>query len=168
MRRVSRVLLSVSTRRFGAQRLPRRTWGYQRHYAGATKIIDGLKYTKSHEWIKVDGNIGTIGISDYAQSAMGDIVYVDLPEVGEEFDQGVTYGAIDSQKATEDIFCPVAGEVVEVNEQLAEEAHAALVNTDPYGEGWMIKINIKEPAQLDGLLDAAAYKEHEKEEAENH
>ena len=115
-------------------------------------IPSNLKYTKDDEWIRVEGEFGYIGITDYAQHELGDITFVDIdPDLEEEF------GAVEAVKTTAELTMPVAGEVVEVNETLADEENAKLVNTDPYGEGWMLKIKVSDAAELDNLLDAAAY-----------
>jgi glycine cleavage system H protein len=118
-------------------------------------IPKDLKYTKNDEWIKVEGKIGLIGVSDFAQNSLSDVVYVELPETGDVFNKGETFGVVESVKAASDIYMPVSGEVIEVNEALTQQYE--LVNKDPYGKAWMVKINIKEPSELDGLMDAAAY-----------
>lgn len=114
--------------------------------------------TTAHEYIKVDGNIGTVGITDFAQSALGDIVFVDLPEVGDDFDKGDSFGSVESVKAASDVYAPVSGTIVEVNENLSDEP--GLVNSDAEGDAWFMKIEMKDTSDLEGLLDAAAYKEH--------
>ena len=119
-----------------------------------SKILDGLRYSDSHEWVKVDGDIATIGISDYAQHALGSIVYVDMPEVGDEVTAGEDFGAVESVKAASDLISPVSGEVVEINEALEDQPE--LVNTDAF-ENWIIKVRLSDTAELDALLDAAAY-----------
>lgn len=119
-----------------------------------SKILDGLRYSDSHEWVKVDGDIATIGISDYAQHALGSIVYVDMPEVGDEVTAGEDFGAVESVKAASDLICPVSGEVVEINEALEDQPE--LVNTDAF-ENWIIKVRLSDAAEVDALLDAAAY-----------
>jgi glycine cleavage system H protein len=118
-------------------------------------IPKDLKYTKNDEWIKVEGKTGLIGVSDFAQNSLSDVVYVELPEAGDVFNKGETFGVVESVKAASDIFMPVSGEVIEVNEVLTQQYE--LVNKDPYGKAWMVKINISEPSELDGLMDAAAY-----------
>ena len=118
-------------------------------------IPKDLKYTKNDEWIKVEGKTGLIGVSDFAQNSLSDVVYVELPETGDVFNKGETFGVVESVKAASDIYMPVSGEVIEVNEVLTQQYE--LVNKDPYGKAWMIKINIKEPSELDGLMDATAY-----------
>ncbi|MBQ6573885.1 MAG: glycine cleavage system protein GcvH [Bacteroidales bacterium] len=114
-----------------------------------------LKYSKDHEWVKVDGNIATIGITDFAQSQLGDIVFVDIQTEGEELEAGEVFGAIEAVKTVADGLMPVSGKVIEVNAEL--EGAPESVNTDPYGAGWMIKVEMSNPAEYDELLDAAAY-----------
>ena len=122
-------------------------------------IPTNLKYTKDDEWIRVEGEFGYIGITDYAQHELGDITFVDIdPDlVGETLGAEEEFGAVEAVKTTAELTMPVTGEVVEVNETLADEENAKLVNTDPYGEGWMLKIKVSDAAELDNLLDAAAY-----------
>ena len=122
-------------------------------------IPTNLKYTKDDEWIRVEGEFGYIGITDYAQHELGDITFVDIdPDlVGETLGAEEVFGAVEAVKTSAELMMPVAGEVVEVNETLADEENAKLVNTDPYGEGWMLKIKVSDAAELDNLLDAAAY-----------
>ena len=119
-----------------------------------SKIIDGLRYADSHEWVSVDGNIATVGITDYAQHALGNIVYVDMPEVGDEVTAGEDFGAVESVKAASDLISPVSGEVIEINEALEDEPE--LVNADAF-ENWIMKVKVSDPAEVDALLDAAAY-----------
>lgn len=114
-----------------------------------------LKYSKDHEWVKVDGNIATIGITDFAQSQLGDIVFVDIQTEGEDLAAGEVFGAIEAVKTVADGLMPVSGKVIEVNADL--EGAPESVNTDPYGAGWMIKVEMSNPAEYDELLDAAAY-----------
>ena len=114
-----------------------------------------LKYSKDHEWVKVDGNIATIGITDFAQSQLGDIVFVDIQTEGEELEAGEVFGAIEAVKTVADGLMPVSGKVIEVNAEL--EGAPESVNTDPYGAGWMIKVEMSNPSEYDELLDAAAY-----------
>lgn len=121
-----------------------------------TKIIDGLLYTDDDEWILVEGDEGTVGISDYAQNSLSDIVYLELPGVGDTFDAGESFGVVESVKAAAELLMPIAGEVIAVNEDLVDEPE--LVNSDPYGGAWMVKIRISNPAGLKGLMDAAAYR----------
>jgi glycine cleavage system H protein len=118
-------------------------------------IPKDLKYTKNDEWIKVEGKTGLIGVSDFAQNSLSDVVYVELPDAGDVFNKGETFGVVESVKAASDIYMPVSGEVIEVNEVLTQQYE--LINKDPYGKAWMVKINIKNPSELDGLMDAAAY-----------
>jgi glycine cleavage system H protein len=118
---------------------------------------DNLQYTKDHEWILVTGEIGTIGITSFAQNQLGDIVNVDLPRVGDSFDAHDVFGEIESVKTFSELFIPVSGEVVEINEQLGEAPE--LVNNAPYAEGWMIKIKLSNPAELDKLLNFSEYED---------
>jgi glycine cleavage system H protein len=120
-----------------------------------TKIVDGLYYTKDDEWLRVEGDEATVGISDYAQNALSDIVYVDLPGVGETLNAGETFGVVESVKAAADLFAPVSGEVTAVNDDLPDKPE--LVNSDPYGAAWMIRLRLSDKSELDGLMDAAAY-----------
>ncbi len=120
-------------------------------------IPDNLKYTKDHEWIKVNGDEATVGVTDYAQNELGDIVFIEVETVGETLDMEETFGTIEAVKTVSDMFMPVSGEVLEFNEEL--EQSPEIVNSDPYGKGWIIKIKMSDPGQLDELLDAAAYKE---------
>lgn len=124
-------------------------------------IPSNLKYTKDDEWIRLEGEFGYIGITDYAQHELGDITFVDIdPDlVGETLDAEEVFGAVEAVKTSAELMMPVAGEIVEVNETLADEENAKLINTDPYGEGWMLKIKVSDAAELDNLLDAAAYEE---------
>ena len=114
-----------------------------------------LKYSKDHEWVKVEGNIATIGITDFAQSQLGDIVFVDIQTEGEELEAGEVFGAIEAVKTVADGLMPVSGKVIEVNADL--EGAPESVNSDPYGAGWMIKVEMSNPAEYDELLDATAY-----------
>lgn len=118
-------------------------------------IPTNLRYTSDHEWIRVEGNEAFVGITDYAQSELGEIVFVDVNTVGETVAKGETFGSVEAVKTVSDLNIPVTGEVFEFNETLNDQPE--LVNNDPYGEGWMIKIAVKEAAELDDLLDAAAY-----------
>ena len=120
-------------------------------------VPQDLRYTKDHEWVKVDGDIATIGVTDYAASQLGDVVFVDLPAVGKSVDQFATFGVVESVKAVSDLYAPVAGEVTEVNAELG--AKPELVNSDPFGEGWMIRVKVADADQLAGLLDAAGYEQ---------
>ena len=122
-------------------------------------IPSNLKYTNDDEWVRVEGETAYVGITDYAQHELGDITFVDVdPDlVGETLDAQEEFGAIEAVKTTAELLMPVGGEILEVNEALADEDNAKLVNTDPYGEAWIIKIKVNDPAELDNLLDAAAY-----------
>ncbi|MET2983790.1 glycine cleavage system protein GcvH [Aureibaculum conchae] len=115
-----------------------------------------LKYTKDHEWIKIDGDVATVGITDFAQSELGDIVYVDVDTFDETIDKDEVFGSVEAVKTVSDLFMPLSGEVVEFNEDLEDSPEN--VNTDPYGDGWMIKIKISDTSQVDSLLDADTYK----------
>ncbi|MDM0005214.1 glycine cleavage system protein GcvH [Variovorax sp. J22G73] len=114
-----------------------------------------IKYTKDHEWVAAEGDAATVGITVHAQDALGDVVFVDLPEVGKSFAQGEVAGVVESVKAAADVFMPVSGEIVEVNEAL--RADPSLANSDPLASGWFFKVKLSEPAQLDALLDSASY-----------
>ncbi|WP_339695418.1 glycine cleavage system protein GcvH [uncultured Marixanthomonas sp.] len=116
-----------------------------------------LKYTKDHEWIKIEGDIATVGVTDFAQGELGDIVYVEVETVDETMEREEVFGTVEAVKTVSDLFLPLSGEIVEFNENLEEEPEK--VNSDPYGEGWMIKIKISNPEEVEDLLDAAAYKE---------
>lgn len=120
-----------------------------------SNIPDELKYTKSHEWIKVEGDEVTVGITAHAQSLLGDLVYVELPEVGEEFSAGDDTCVVESVKAASDVYSPIAGEIAAVNEAVVDEP--ALVNEAPYTDGWLFKLKVADASQIDGLLDADAY-----------
>jgi glycine cleavage system H protein len=117
---------------------------------------ENLRYTKDHEWILVTGGIGTVGITDHAQGELGDVVFVELPAVGKAFRQHDSFGTIEAVKAVSDLYCPVTGSIVEVNQELA--ANPELVNKDPYGKGWMVKVKLANAGELSGLLDLTAYK----------
>ena len=125
-----------------------------------SKILEGLKYSESHEWVKVEGNVALVGVSDYAQKEMGDITYVDLPEEGDDVMAGEEFGALESVKAASDLISPVSGVVVAVNAALEDTPEA--VNEDAYA-AWIIKVEMSNPADLDALMDAAAYKAYIKE-----
>ncbi len=117
--------------------------------------MTALRYTRDHEWVRLDGDLAVIGITDYAQSQLGDVVYVELPEIGRRVEQGKEAAVVESVKAASEVYAPVSGEVAEVNEALA--ADPAKVNADPMGEGWFLKMHLADPKQLDGLMDEAAY-----------
>lgn len=114
-----------------------------------------LKYTKDHEWVKIDGDTAIVGITDFAQGELGDIVYVDVDTLDDTVEEGEVFGSVEAVKTVSDLFMPLSGEVIEFNEELEDEPE--LVNSDPYGKGWMIKVAISDNSQIDGLLDAAAY-----------
>ena len=115
-----------------------------------------LKFTKDHDWIKIDGDTATVGITDFAQGELGDIVYVDVDTLDDTVEEGEVFGSVEAVKTVSELFMPLSGEVSEFNEELEDEPE--LVNTDPYGKGWMIKITISDASQIDNLLDAEAYK----------
>ncbi len=119
-------------------------------------IPDNLKYTKDHEWVKVDGNIATIGITDFAQGELGDIVFIDIDTVGEELDSEEVFGTIEAVKTVSDLFMPISAEVLEFNEDLEDSPEN--INTDPYNKGWIIKVNISDTSELDALLSAEQYR----------
>lgn len=123
-----------------------------------SKVEQGLKYTQSDEWIRVEGSVGVIGLTDYAQEALNDIVYVELPDVGATFAKDESFGSVESVKAASDMHMPVSGTVTEINEALQDAPET--VNSDPYGAGWFIKIAISNPAELNDLLDADAYEKY--------
>jgi glycine cleavage system H protein len=114
-----------------------------------------LRYTKEHEWVRVEGDVATVGVTQYAADQLGDVVFVDLPEAGRSLEQFGTFGVVESVKAVSDLFAPLSGEVVEANAALAGQPE--LVNKEPYGAGWMLRLRVADTAQIDGLLDAAAY-----------
>jgi glycine cleavage system H protein len=114
-----------------------------------------LKYTKDHEWVKIEGDVAIVGITEFAQSELGDIVYVEIETIGETLNQEEVFGSVEAEKTVSDLFMPVSGEILEFNEAL--EGNPELVNSDPYGEGWMIKIKLSDASQYDELLDAASY-----------
>jgi len=120
-------------------------------------IPEDLKYSKEHEWVKVDGDKVVVGITDYAQSELGDIVFIELPSVGSKIEFMKPFGTIEAVKAVSDLFSPVTGEVCEINSSLEEDA--GIVNSDPYGDGWIIKVKLEDETELDKLMDAAGYKE---------
>jgi glycine cleavage system H protein len=120
------------------------------------EIRSELKYSEEHEWVLVEGDVATIGISDFAQDSMGDVVFVELPEVGDNIDSGQACGVVESVKAVSDIYSPVSGEIVEVNEELPDSPES--INTSPYDAGWIAKIKLTAATELDGLMDADAYR----------
>jgi len=118
-------------------------------------IPSNLKYTKDHEWVRVEGDIAVIGITDFAQHELGDIVYVEIETIGETLDQEEVFGSVEAVKTVSDLFMPISGEILELNEDL--DANPELVNTDPYNAGWMVKVKMTNPSELDSLLDSSAY-----------
>jgi len=124
---------------------------------------EDLNYTKDHEWVRAKGDEATVGITDHAQNQLGDVVYVELPKVGDKFEASESFGSVESVKAVSEIYMPVSGTVIEVNNSLADTPEH--VNEDPYGEGWMIRIKIDNPAQVDALLTSIEYEDYIKEEA---
>ena len=128
------------------------------HLKNMANIPENLRYSKDHEWVSVDGDNATIGITDYAQHSLGDVVYVELPKAGETFTEHEAFGSVESVKAVSDIFTPVSGEVLEINEALNDAPES--VNADAYGESWMVKFRLTNPSEIDELMDAAAYQEY--------
>ena len=124
-------------------------------------IPEDLHYSKDHEWVRVDGDIATIGITDYAQNSLGDVVYVELPKVGDELAANESFGSVESVKAVSELFTPVSGKVTEVNEALQDEPEK--VNTDPYGDAWMMRVKMSSPGEVDSLLTVAEYEDFTKE-----
>ena len=127
-------------------------------------VPEDLHYSKDHEWVRVDGDQAIIGITDYAQNSLGDVVYVELPKAGEEFAANEPFGSVESVKAVSEVFTPIAGAVVQINESLADEPES--VNSDPYGAGWMIRLRMANPGEVDSLLTAAEYEDFTKAESE--
>ena len=120
------------------------------------KFPESLRYTKDHEWIRVEGDAGFIGITDYAQGELGDIVFVELPAIGKKVEHSQAFGTVEAVKAVSDLYSPITGEVLDVNKKIHDSPE--LVNKDPYEQGWMIKVKIEKPAELESLLDVEAYK----------
>jgi len=127
-------------------------------------VPEGLYYSKDHEWLRVEGDTGTVGITDHAQNSLGDVVYVELPKDGEKFAAHDTFGSVESVKAVSELFLPVGGEVTEVNGSLTDEPEK--VNTDPYGDGWMIRVRLTNRGEVDSLLSAAEYEDYIRSESE--
>lgn len=127
-------------------------------------VPESLHYSKDHEWVRVDGDLAVIGITDHAQEQLGDVVYVELPKPGESFAANESFGSVESVKAVSEVFTPVSGEVAEVNESLNDEPEK--VNNDPYTDGWMIKMKMKSAGEVDSLLTAAEYEDFTKAESE--
>ncbi len=123
---------------------------------------EDLMYTEEHEWVQIEGDLAIIGVTDFAQDQLGDVVFVELPEVGTMLKEGKPFGVVESVKAVSDVYAPLSGEVVEINEELPEAPE--VINTSPYEDGWMIKIHFSDPSQLDGLMDADAYRAFVEEE----
>ena len=121
-------------------------------------VPEGLYYSKDHEWLRVEGETGTVGITDHAQNSLGDVVYVELPKAGETFEAHATFGSVESVKAVSELFLPVAGEITEVNASLSDEPEK--VNTDPYGDGWMLRVKLSNRGEVDSLLSAAEYEDY--------
>lgn len=117
---------------------------------------EAYKYAKSHEWAKIEGSVATVGISDHAQSELGDVVFVDLPDIGKEFKAGETFGVVESVKAASDVYSPLSGEVIEVNTELTTKP--ATINADPYKAGWIMKLKLADQSEVSKLMDATAYK----------
>jgi glycine cleavage system H protein len=124
-----------------------------------TKINDDLLYTRDDEWLRVDGEEATVGISDYAQNSLSDIVYLELPNVGDTFGKGDSFGVVESVKAAADLYMPVSGEIIAINEALVDRPE--LVNEDPYGEAWMVRVRLSDVSELDELMDADAYRTYD-------
>jgi glycine cleavage system H protein len=127
-------------------------------------VPEDLHYSKDHEWVRVDGNEAVIGITDYAQNSLGDVVYVELPKPGDEFAANESFGSVESVKAVSEVFTPVAGVVSSINESLADEPEK--VNSDPYGDGWMIRVKMSNSGEVDSMLSAAEYEDFTKAESE--
>ena len=127
-------------------------------------VPENLHYSKDHEWVRTEGDVAVIGITDYAQNSLGDVVYVELPKSGEDFSANESFGSVESVKAVSEMFTPVSGEVVAVNESLNDEPEK--VNADPYGDGWMVRIKMSSPGEVDSLLTAAEYEDFTKAESE--
>lgn len=127
-------------------------------------IPDDLHYSKDHEWVRVEGNVAVVGITDYAQDSLGDVVYVELPKPADEFAANESFGSVESVKAVSEVFCPVSGEVVGINDTLNDAPEK--VNEDPYGEGWMIRVAMSNPGEVDSMLTAAEYEDFTKAETE--
>ncbi|KAI8465930.1 MAG: glycine cleavage system h-protein [Monoraphidium minutum] len=137
-------------------------WGLRAQFGAMTRafssVLPEAKYAASHEWAKVEGNTATVGISDHAQSELGDVVYVELPEVGSTVTKGETFGVVESVKAASDVYAPISGKVVAINEELVAEP--AKINSEPYGTGWMMKVELSDKGEVASLMDAAAYEKH--------
>ena len=123
-----------------------------------SKIPENLRYSRDHEWVKVEGDVASVGITDYAQHALGDVVYIDMPRVGDKLTVHESFGSVESVKAVSEIYSPIAGEIVEVNEALNDSPE--VVNSDPYGEAWMIKVKMDNPGEADAMFSAEEYEEY--------
>lgn len=122
-----------------------------------SQIPEQLKYSSEHEWVSLRGDVATVGITDFAQSQLGDVVYVEIDTLGKVLEKDKVFGTVEAVKTVSDLFMPISGEITEVNAELA--SHPELVNTDPYGKGWMVKVKVSNPSEFEGLLSAAAYRE---------
>uniref|UniRef100_A0A0N7ZCS0 Glycine cleavage system H protein n=1 Tax=Scylla olivacea TaxID=85551 RepID=A0A0N7ZCS0_SCYOL len=167
---MARVLLSTVrsyTPKLSALQLPRSACAWKntaKHFSTTHRQLSNYKYTEKHEWVAVDGNIGTIGITNYAQEALGDIVYAQLPEVDTQYEQMEECGALESVKAASELYCPVSGKVTEIN--TAVEDQPSLINKSCYEEGWLFKLELTVPSEIDELMDEAAYEKFLKESEE--
>ena len=123
-----------------------------------SEVLENLKYSDDHEWAKIEGDTITVGITDHAQSELGDIVFVELPEVGDSVDKGDSFGTIEAVKTVAELYAPISGEIVAINESLEDEAET--INSSPYSEGWIVKIKVNDPSEFEALLTAEQYKEH--------
>ena len=123
-----------------------------------SEVLENLKYSDDHEWAKIEGDTITVGITDHAQSELGDIVFVELPEVGDSIDKGDSFGTIEAVKTVAELYAPISGEIVAINESLEDEAET--INSNPYSEGWIVKIKVSDPSEFEALLTAEQYKEH--------
>ena len=130
------------------------------------EIPKDLRYTDEHEWAKIGGDVAIVGVTDYAQQSLGDVVYIELPEIGSEVKKGEELGSIESVKAVSDVFSPMSGEVIEVNEELSD--HPEYINQSPYGKGWIVKIKISKPEEAKELMDSVQYEEFVKKVSEEH
>jgi glycine cleavage system H protein len=129
-----------------------------------SNVPEDLHYSKDHEWVRVEGDVAVVGITDYAQNSLGDVVYVELPKSGDTFAANESFGSVESVKAVSEVFCPISGSVAQVNDSLNDEPEK--VNNDPYGDGWMIRLKMESPGEVDSLLTAAEYEDFTKAEKE--
>ena len=129
-----------------------------------SNVPEDLHYSKDHEWVRVEGDVAVVGITDYAQNSLGDVVYVELPKSGDTFAANESFGSVESVKAVSEVFCPISGSVAQVNDSLNDEPEK--VNSDPYGDGWMILLKMESPGEVDSLLTAAEYEDFTKAEKE--